>query len=461
MTPGQPEMDQLISKDTASGNILHVTHTWGGGISTYIDDLEEIFRGKFNFFILFCFGGMLNLRYEDDRKKKNIYYRLSKSLRLTDFTHQEYHKIFSLILRAFNIDVVHINTSLGHTFDVFKAPAELGIPVVYTIHDFFYICPTCHLVDNDGIYCNVCKPGEEREACLKKHHLVIDKDLNKEDLKRWRTEFENVKKNVDLFISPSASAKKIFSSFFNIEKSKFMVIYHGTHVEKQDFPPALEMGQELRVGILGLISRHKGKSLIKYILKNINDNSIKFYLFGKSDLKSSNLKKMGIYDRSNIVGQLRENRINIMLILSTWPETFSYTLSESILAGIPIIATNLGALKERVERDNIGWIVDYKKPDDICLLLRHLNKNRNEINKCSEMTKHVHIKTFREMQNEYRNVYSLLISKKTASRLNVAEREKAIYELNKFKLKTSVRRAIHHIKLIFTRVFLKLRSLRE
>ena len=30
--------------------------------------------------------------------------------------------------------------------------------------------------------------------------------------------------------------------------------------------------------------------------------------------------------------------------------------------GIPVLATNMGALKERIERDGGGWFLDYDSP---------------------------------------------------------------------------------------------------
>jgi hypothetical protein len=41
-----------------------------------------------------------------------------------------------------------------------------------------------------------------------------------------------------------------------------------------------------------------------------------------------------------------------------WAETFSYTLSEFVEAGIPVIAGRLGAQGERIARCHLGWTVD-------------------------------------------------------------------------------------------------------
>ncbi len=42
--------------------------------------------------------------------------------------------------------------------------------------------------------------------------------------------------------------------------------------------------------------------------------------------------------------------------MSMWPETYSYTLSESLIAEIPVITFDLGAIAERVKAIDAGWI---------------------------------------------------------------------------------------------------------
>ena len=45
-----------------------------------------------------------------------------------------------------------------------------------------------------------------------------------------------------------------------------------------------------------------------------------------------------------------------------WPETFSFTLSEAISNAIPVIATDLGALRERISKYMVGYLVPYEDP---------------------------------------------------------------------------------------------------
>jgi glycosyltransferase involved in cell wall biosynthesis len=412
-------------------NILHVTHCWGGGIPVYISDLKEAFQGDYNIFVLKCGDGKVVLEHGTGSKNKD-YYRLQKPLSLTEIANSDYRKVIRLILQAYGIDLVHVHITLGHSFDIYKISKEMNIPVIYTVHEFFHICPTFHMIDRNGQYCNGCEYGNENDECLKNHPYINNPSFDGKMLKKWRREFMKVKESIDYFIFPSFSCKKIFSSFFDIEGEKCKVIYHGTSFEKKE-SSCKDSTTHLRVGILGSILKHKGEKLFKFILRNIKDEKIKFYHYGEGFLKSSNLINYGAYERSEILEMLKRDQIDVILLLSTWPETFSYTLTESVAAGIPPVVTNLGALKERVEKGGIGWVVDYKVPQKICDLLRFIRVNRSEINARRERIKEFPLKSISEMKNKTFKIYKSVLKKKVAHKSDASQVKRTLRALEKIE----------------------------
>lgn len=419
-----------------SGNILHISHCWGGGIPVYLADIKHIIEDDFNVFVLKCTNGKIELEYGTGEKIR-AYYNLPRPLSLTEISDPNYRKIVSLVMKAFEIDIVHINITLEHTFDIFQITQKMGIPLIYTVHDYFYICPTFHLIDRNGVYCKICKYGKENGECLKNHPYINNPEFDKRMLKRWRSEFFKVKDLIDIFIFPSFSSKDLFTSFYKIKNEKNRVIYHGTSLERSCFL-SNKIKNDLRVGILGSMFKHKGESLFKYILANIQDEKIKFYHFGEGFLKSKNLFNFGAYERSKILNILRDNQIDVIILLSTWPETFSYTLTESISAGIPPIVTNLGSLKERVEKDKIGWVVEYDNPENICELLRYIRANQSEIETRREQIKKYKLKTITEMKEEYLNIYNSIMIKKPRNKFDAFTIRDAMHELNKLKVKAQM-----------------------
>ena len=66
----------------------------------------------------------------------------------------------------------------------------------------------------------------------------------------------------------------------------------------------------------------------------------------------------GPYERSEYLQQIEKIRPSFSLLASICAETFSFTLSESWAAGVPVIASDLGALKERIEENGGGWLFE-------------------------------------------------------------------------------------------------------
>jgi glycosyltransferase involved in cell wall biosynthesis len=56
----------------------------------------------------------------------------------------------------------------------------------------------------------------------------------------------------------------------------------------------------------------------------------------------------GKYARADLPALLANSRCGIAAILSVWPETYSYTLSEALYAGMKVLAYDMGAIPERL-----------------------------------------------------------------------------------------------------------------
>ena len=72
----------------------------------------------------------------------------------------------------------------------------------------------------------------------------------------------------------------------------------------------------------------------------------------------------GPYNNDTLPGLLRENGIDVIWFPAQWPETFSYTLSAAMEAGLPVIAPDLGAFTERLAERAWSWIVPWNLPTD-------------------------------------------------------------------------------------------------
>jgi hypothetical protein len=133
----------------------------------------------------------------------------------------------------------------------------------------------------------------------------------------------------------------------------------------------------------------------------------------------------GPYDRDKVCELLAERRVDVTLLLPIWDETFCYTLSESWLAGVPVIVSNVGALPERTRESGAGIVVE--STDEAFEILSRWARDRAELTALREKAAAYRHRTLEENANHHRSVYDRLWKIVTTSRdptdLTDAERE--------------------------------------
>ena len=109
------------------------------------------------------------------------------------------------------------------------------------------------------------------------------------------------------------------------------------------------------------------------------------------------------YPREQLGRYLADIHADVGLLLSTVPETFSYTLSELWAAGLPVVATRLGAFASRIEDGVSGWLVE-PDAEDVMKTLSRLNENRSEITIVFDSLHQQSVRTSTEMVNDYQAI---------------------------------------------------------
>ena len=82
---------------------------------------------------------------------------------------------------------------------------------------------------------------------------------------------------------------------------------------------------------------------------------------------------IGHYAREDLKELIQKHQVQLILLLSVWPETYSYTMSEAMMLGVPFIATDMGALGHRARVYGCGLLVPlHSAVDSIASLLTEI-----------------------------------------------------------------------------------------
>ena len=322
---------------------------------------------------------------------------------------REYRVILDKLFGILNIDFVHIHHMYRHYYDLYDVLQEKQMPYVVTLHDFYFACPTILLLENGEKY---CADNEHRDCknCLNK---VLGLDCN--FINEWRKLNYELLKNAKEVIVPSNSAKEIYNKFYN--DINITVIEHG--MNKEDFEDVKEIPERTEkknIAFLGGLNPSKGLDYMKYLIEKVNNDELPYniHLFGQAIEWEINMSKKNYifhdtYNRSEIAKLLKENNIDLVLLLAIWPETYCYTLTEAAIAEIPVLALSYGALEERIKEDGIGWLLPkFASNEEVENKIKEIFENEDEYKKIvSNMKKYKeNLRTIPEMSKYYSEIYS-------------------------------------------------------
>lgn len=386
-------------------NILYIIHSYSeetsnvGGTTLHLLDLKENMLDEYNVHILYPDCGGYRLKSYSDLYKTDLLLNCESSLSRINFYNSDYKKMLDSVVKGLGIDLIHVHHMIGSYFDIADVAKENNIKLYCTCHDYYPICPRINLLYNDKNYCQIDE-NANCETCLNNTMGLKSNVIN-----NWRNEWSKFLDKCDKIFVPNESMIDILGKNIKL-KNKITVLEHGLDIKRAE----KEEKQELKnIAFIGVLSNHKGLNEAKELIKK--NPQYNFFQIGYSEdesmkKSSKNYKYIGKYNREDLQKIIKENKIDLVCMLSIWPETYSYTITEAVLSGVPILCFDLGAQGNRIKKDNLGWTIDIKsKSEDISKKIRTIFENKKEYNKVLESIYNYKIKTTKEMAKEYKNIY--------------------------------------------------------
>ena len=408
--------------------ILYVLHSGvtGGTFLTNMDlmknvayDFEVFLLGAENdFFRLYKFVDKELTVIKDYPRHFNINVPIDGSdTEYRNWSAKEFHNswlsfIYFDILDSYKIDLVHIRHLINHSFDLPQIAKKLGIPVVLSIHDFYFICPFYALLDENNAYCaGVCNTHDGNCYCP----MNSLSDINsKEFIGEWRENVLEMFGHVDYFITTSDFVKNLFLSIYPeksvINESNFEVIEHGRdfHKLKKDYFEIPSKDKPVKILCsTNHLNIMKGSEIVKQIKKEDKNDLIEFHFLGNCH---DGVEEYGIshgtFERDEFYKKVKEIQPSFIGIFSVWPETFCHTLTEAWSCGIPVIGSNIGVIEDRILKEDGGWLIDINDPLEIFDLINHLINNKEDYLYKANNIKSLKLKSTAEMSGEYIQIYN-------------------------------------------------------
>jgi glycosyltransferase involved in cell wall biosynthesis len=134
-------------------------------------------------------------------------------------------------------------------------------------------------------------------------------------------------------------------------------------IASTDALPRPSPGPVRHMAFVGSVQPHKGSLVFIETVRRLAGAGLRWSAYGGGDAEQlRTLRRLGVrvhgyYRSGSLPRRLREDGVDLALILSTWPESHNLVLSECVVAGVPVLAFALGAVADRVPLLGAGRLV--------------------------------------------------------------------------------------------------------
>ena len=345
------------------------------------------------------FAPEFSIRTDKDPDDPRIILHLVNVARSKDrYRHEEIDAHFATLLKDLRPDVVHIG-HLNHlsTSLVAKA-ADHDIPIVYTLHDYWLMCPRGQFMqmfskDPNQIWTACTGQGDRKcaESCYARYFSGAPEEWS-EDVNYWANwvarrmvHVREMVNYVDLFIAPARYLYDRYHQQFGIREDKLLYLDYGFALER--LQGRQRVGREpFTFGYIGTHIPAKGiHHLINAFGKLKGDSRLR--IWGRhrgqdtESLKSlANSLPAGVVERVEWLPEYRNqeiitdvfNRVDAIVVPSIWVENSPLVIHEALQARVPVITADTGGMAEYVHHEVNGLTYQHRNPESLATQMQRL-----------------------------------------------------------------------------------------
>lgn len=293
-------------------------------------------------------------------------------------------------IKAFRPDVLHSNNLSGLTTAVWKVAAELNVPVLHTLHDYYLTCPRCSRFSK-GKACE--------HTCMSCRLLTINRRSATRNLRGVVGVSQRI---LDIHLE--------MGLFADTELRK--VISHASTMPVSP-PSKHSAGPVLTLGFIGRLTEEKGIYNLVKALAHLPHDRVRLVIAGVADAEiqhelramapKASIEFLGFVEPENFYRQ-----IDVVVIPPIWEEPGPLVVADAQAVRKPFLGTRFGGIPEAVERGAVGWLTapDPKSlADSILRIVSNPEELAAMVDRLAEQNDH---RTFTDVIAEYRDAFELL-----------------------------------------------------
>lgn len=298
------------------------------------------------------------------------------------YRHKPMDDNFSDLVKLLNPDIAHIGHINHLSTGLIDELYHLKIPMVYTLHDFWLMCPRGQFltrsIGNEDNF-QLCEKQEDKKCATDCYRVYFSGQHESEntEIDNWSdwiqhrmNETRAILNKVDLFVAPSNYLRDRFIKDFNVPEYKIIYLDYGFPTE---YLTQTEKSKEKTNYTFGYIGTHipaKGVNILIEAFKQIKEPA-ELKIFGRANGQSTNALKTlaegsknriefsGEYINHNLANDVFSN-IDCIVVPSIWGENSPLVIHEAQSCKIPVITADYGGMKEYVQHHVNGLLFEHR-----------------------------------------------------------------------------------------------------
>lgn len=314
-----------------------------------------------------------------------------------------------------------------------RAAKKLGIPIVITLVDFWYLCPRINMLRSDRMVsklplkpeiCAQCLGEEKRRyrwlGILFPQKMKTYWSHQREHQNRILKRQNQMKESLNwasAIISPSEFVRATYIKAGMTNRISF--IRHGRnfpHLTPENIQK--KPSDILRIGFIGQIAWHKGVHIILESLRYLPSSALSLKIYGDDKAfpeYTGRIKKLALSKSAKMAGKYQSSEVlttilqelDVIVVPSLWYENCPYVILEAFAHRTPVIASNLGGMAELVQHGKNGLLF---KPGDSIDLARQIKRLLDEPELLASLVAGIEpIKNLAQEMDELEVIYNQLV----------------------------------------------------
>jgi glycosyltransferase involved in cell wall biosynthesis len=315
------------------------------------------------------------------------------------------------LIRHFRPDVVHVhNTFPLISPSLYWSCEDAGVPVVQTLHNFRIACPQAMLL-REGKVCedclgrlplpavrHGCYRGSRSQTAVLASMIALHRGIG-----TWQ-------RKVTLFIALNEFCRR---KFVQAGLPEDRLVVKPNFVEA----PALTDGPRDGFLLVGRLSEEKGLRTLAQAWQGVKSGTT-LRVAGEGPLDGlmaglNGVELLGMQSLLNVQGLMTQARA--LVLPSIWYENFPRTLVEAFGAGLPVIASRIGALAELVTDGETGLLFEPGNTSSLVERIEWARLNPAEMARMGRRAREVYDAEFTPERNheQLMAIYRLALARHT------------------------------------------------